>query len=128
MKQILALVFLIISIEAIDWRYTDTGSKWSNACNIRDSKDLLNVTLTRGEDCTGLCYTTCKCTHFVWSNGICWLKKGDLNETSQLYQVNDTSMICGISAKSGGNFIKCMKQSFESSFRNVFSKIQNVFN
>ena len=62
------------------------GSQSASGCNFFGN-DLKNVNSMR-EDCSEKCKQTKGCTHYTWTNGTCWMKKG-------LISKSDTSQVSG---------------------------------
>jgi len=56
-----------------------------------NGNDLVR-SLTRGEDCGGLCASTSGCTHFTWNLGNCFLKKGGIRFSDATYY---KGAVCG---------------------------------
>ena len=69
----LLLSVLFSSALAYDWQKGASNVKWAFGCDFKGS-DLYNVP-SSGEDCGGKCANDRRCTHFTFSQGVCYLKK-----------------------------------------------------
>lgn len=69
------------------------SGNWAFACDFYGN-DFKNVRIS-GEQCGGTCSSTPECTHFTWSYGTCYLKRGQVSKSDAKY-TGDQSMVCGI--------------------------------
>ena len=76
----------------IQWN-EDLGNSWSFGCNFANN-DLTNV-ITQREFCSSRCRLTLGCTHYTWSNGVCYLKRTAVTKANAVKIFNQNA-VCGI--------------------------------
>ena len=64
-----------------------------------EGNDLSNVSSAM-EYCLYICIDTPECTHFVWNDGTCWMKKGYVT-LANATRTQDGMMMCGAKHSSG---------------------------
>lgn len=65
---------------------------WMFGCDIRGGYNIGNEKTSRDE-CEEQCLTTLGCTHFSWSNGVCYKKSGLTNRNKAYVRAH---FVCGI--------------------------------
>lgn len=86
----------ILFIDCIKANINWNGNNWAMSCDFRGN-DLSNIQ-SSGEDCSGKCAATARCTHFTWTRwngGTCWMKSGSVSKANA-FSTNDPAMVCGI--------------------------------
>ena len=84
------LFLLTISTNAFDWQPGNNGQvKWSLNCDFYGND--IGSESSRGEDCGGICINNPQCTHFTYSNGVCYLKNNPNSPTA----VDSNGAVCG---------------------------------
>jgi hypothetical protein len=84
---------------AIQWN-EEPGNSWANSCDFVNS-DMSKVT-TKSEWCSFHCRVNLGCTHYTWSNGVCYLKKNTAVTKANAFGNNNNLVVCGI--LKAGNF------------------------
>lgn len=79
---------------AIDWQ-----GDWAQNCDFPQGNDIKGVA-TSGDKCSGVCESTSGCTHFVFINGMCYLKSGDIGKKNAFYKAG---AVCGVVNGNSGN-------------------------
>lgn len=91
-KKLLILFLFILSCSfsfcSINWH-----DNWAFGCD--NSKEYFKTVSSRGTDCGSECHLTYGCTNYVWKDGICHLKSGDISK-EDFFENNDIDAICGI--------------------------------
>ena len=70
------------------------GYSWATSCAF-PSNDLISVSVS-SDLCSFKCWTTLGCTHYSWSNGVCFLKKNTAITKSNAVANNNRNTFCGI--------------------------------
>lgn len=85
------------NVFCINWNYDKANRlNWAFDCDFFGN-DLENVP-SSGEECGPRCRQKSGCTHFTWTNykgGICWLKKGQIQNQNAVSLLNSNA-VCGI--------------------------------
>jgi hypothetical protein len=81
----------------LNWQYlTYYGNvSWAPGCDFPGND--LKYELTKipvNNQCEGKCRKTTGCSHFVWNEGICYMKKGPVTENDAVNA--DPNMVCAI--------------------------------
>ena len=78
-----------------NWRIS-SDARWKFDCDF-DGKDLSHVRV-RGEECSGQCGATNRCTHFAWTTwngGTCWMKSGTPGKPIKARADAGPGAVCG---------------------------------
>jgi hypothetical protein len=76
----------------ISWRLDGEYSVWAENCDF-PYNDIEGVKVSKW-NCVLECYNSTECTHFTWSQGNCWLKRGEISIEDAFY--HDGDVICGV--------------------------------
>ncbi len=82
------------NIAGISWNNGPDGP-WAKGCDFRGN-DLSNVR-SKGEECSGRCKSTNRCTHYTWNNfkgGTCWMKQGSISQSNAVKATGN--FVCGV--------------------------------
>ena len=101
-KSLTSLIVLILIMEqfggiqsAIQWN-EELGNSWAHSCDF--PKDDLSNFAILPEFCSSKCRMTLGCTHYFWSNNICYLKKNPSLTKANAIDNKLQSTLCGILA------------------------------
>ena len=92
-KEIQTLYKCTAGSTSIVWK-EELGNSWAYSCDFSNS-DLTKVTVSI-ESCSTKCRLTLGCTHYAWSNGVCYLKKNTAVTKANAFNNNNQNTICGI--------------------------------
>ena len=81
---------------AIQWN-DGLGYSWATSCDF-PLNNLISVSVS-SDLCPFKCWTTLGCTHYSWSNGVCYLKKNTAVTKSNAVANNNRNTFCGIISK-----------------------------
>ena len=84
---------------ALQWT-EELGNSWAYSCDFANF-NLSSVSI-RKELCSTKCRLTLGCTHYSWSNGVCYLKKNSFISKINAINNNNKNTLCGILTQ--GNF------------------------
>lgn len=84
-------VVLLGTVSAVNWQDGNNGKiKWAMDCDFYGS-DIGNQGGT-GDLCGGFCLANSQCTHFTWSNNVCYMKRISNSNVQPTYL---KSAVCG---------------------------------
>lgn len=101
-KEIQTLYKCTAGSTSIVWN-EELGNSWAYSCDFTNS-DLTKVTVS-GELCSTKCRLTLGCTHYAWSNGVCYLKKNSAVTKANAFNNNNQNTVCGILTPGNLNYI-----------------------
>ena len=85
--QIIIMTTILVKCQ-INW----TGN-WAFGCSFLN-RELKNV-YSAGDQCGPLCVLDSACTHFIWRNGLCFMKYGPVNKTMAI-STRSMADVCGV--------------------------------
>lgn len=96
-NTLLIIIYKIVSppSNSIMWENLLYNITWAPGCNFLGN-DFKNepTRMPVTNQCQYKCQNNIGCTHFVWANQTCWLKKGPVSTSSAVKA--DPNMVCGI--------------------------------
>lgn len=68
---------------------------WAPGCDFPGSDFRYELTkIPVNNQCEFKCIKNLECTHFLWNDGICWMKKGKVSTADAVK--SDPNMVCAI--------------------------------
>lgn len=91
------LVCLTYKASALTWNSGGSGVIWAHMCDFPSTGDFSHGP-SNDYECGGRCASNPECTHFTWSHGTCYLKRGIIFKFNAFDYI-DNQVVCGITAE-----------------------------